>query len=149
MLLELILWAVMLGDTVVKYGNQPLDWDMVGIESTRSVEIVHSWFWEQDDRQSMVQRAYELWGIDFVLMLECENWSWDPGAKWDGGRSHGLCQMNTRWHKLPQEYYDSWEFQLEYCYQKWIGGTKFFGPWRLINGVKCSQYVKNRFIIND
>ena len=116
------------------------------IENT--VPIVHKWFGAEDIRQKYVQYAYKLWGIDFVTMLECENGNWSLKAVWDGGKAFGLCQMNTRYHKLPEGYMDVWQVQIEYCYEKWSTGTKFYWPTRRIKGQRCSSYVLDRFIIN-
>lgn len=143
--LALLLWAVMSGGTVVEYGKQPLDMGLVEQVSTQ--HIYHSWFSSDDPRQAIIQKAYDLWWLDFVLMIECENWNWSPDAVWDSGKAHGLCQMNTRRHKLPQEYYTSWEYQVEYCYKKWSTWTKFYWPNRRINGQLCKDYVRDRFII--
>lgn len=116
------------------------------IENT--VSIVHKWFQSDDVKQQMVQYAYELWWLDFVLMIECENWNWSLNAVGDSGRAHWLCQINTRYHTLPEGYKDDWKVQLDYCYQKWSTWTKFYGPSRRIKGQTCANYVKNRFIIN-
>ena len=141
--LAAILGCFLSGGTVLVCPNQPLDYGMVGQVSTQ--HIYHSGFSSEDQRQLMIQKAYDLWGLDFVTMIECESW-FNPNAKWDSGKSYGLCQMNTRWHKLPQEYYDSWEYQIDYCYQKRKGWTKFYWHNRRINGQLCKDYVKNRFI---
>lgn len=144
--LALIMGAVLSGTTIIEYGKQPLDIGLVEQVSTQ--KIYHSWFSSWDNRQLMVQKAYDLWGLDFVTMIECENGNWDINARWDSSKSVWLCQMNTRWHKLPQEYYDSWEYQVEYCYQKWGTHTVFYGPSRRMkNGQRCGDYVKDRFII--
>ena len=95
----------------------------------------------------MVQKAFELGWIDLVVLVECENGKRDPFAVWDWGDAHWLCQMNTNYHKIPQEYYDDWWFQIEYCNQKMQWGTKFYWPSRLIKWVKCSEYVLDRFTI--
>lgn len=140
------LYAVaLLLQTALEY--QPPEPMLEGIATgSQQVQILHTWFATWDDRQSMVQRAYDLWWLDFVLMIECENWGWNPKAKWDSWRSYGLCQMNTRWHKLSQEYYNSWEYQIEYCYQKRKGWTRYYWPDRIIKWMKCKDYVKDRFI---
>ncbi len=142
-----ILLASMIGSMDMK----PLDYDFNynQVEEVSTVQIEHIWFSSEDQRQAIIQRAYELWWIDFVTMIECENGNWDINARWDSSKSIWLCQMNTRWHKLPQEYYDSWEYQVEYCYQKWKWWTKFYGPQRIIKWQKCYNYVKSRFIINN
>lgn len=117
------------------------------IENT--VPIVHKWFQSDDPRQKMVQYAYKLGWIDFVTMMECENWNWSLSARWDGWKAYWLCQINTRYHKLPEWYLDTWQVQVEYCYEKWSTHTVFYWPNRRIKWVKCSEYVKDRFIIND
>ena len=117
------------------------------IENT--VPIVHKWFQSNDERQSMVQYAYKLGGIDFVTMIECENWNWNIKAIGDWWHAFGLCQMNTNYHKLPADYKTVWQVQVEYCYEKWSTGTKFYWPSRKIKGQRCSNYVLDRFIINN
>lgn len=82
-------------------------------------------------------------------MLECENGGWRLDAVGDWGRAFGLCQINTKYHTLPQWYKDVWQIQVEYCYQKRSTHTVFYGPQRKIKWVKCKDYVKNRFIINE
>jgi len=146
-LLALILWAIMSGSTVIEYGKQPIDEGLVNNLSIPAIQ--HTGFSSGDTKQVIIQRAYEKWWLDFVIMIECENWNWDIKAKWDGGHSYGLCQMNDRWHKIPEEYFNSWEYQIEYCYGKWKGWTKFYWPDRIINGRKCKDLVKDRFIINE
>ena len=141
-LLAVILWCFMSG-SVLACPNPPIDYGMVS-----TTKIIHTGYSPDNERQEMVQKAYDLGWLDFVLMIECESW-FNPKAKWDSWKSVGLCQMNTRWHKLPQEYYDSWEYQIDYCYQKWKWWTKFYWPNRKINGQRCRDYVKNRFIIKN
>lgn len=142
--LALIMWAVISGNTIIEYGKQPLDINLVEQVSTQTIH--HTGFASWDNRQLMIQKAYDLWGLDFVTMIECESW-FNPKAKWDSGKSYGLCQINSRWHKIPKEYYDSWEYQIDYCYQKWKGWTKFYWPNRRIKGQLCKDYVLDRFII--
>ena len=119
------------------------------ITEENTVPIVHKWFSSDDERQKMVQYAYKLGWIDFVTMMECENWNWNIKAIGDGGHAFGLCQMNTRYHKLPEGYRDTWQVQVEYCYEKRSTGTKFYWPTRKIKGQTCKNYVLDRFIIND
>lgn len=144
-LLEAIMWCVLLGTTVVECPWLPLDYGLPNKVSTDYIE--HTWFSSEDQRQLMVDKAYELWGLDFVLMLECENGNWSIKQVGDWGHSFGLCQMNNRRHNIPKEYYNSREYQIDYCYQKWSSWTKFYGPNRKINGQTCKNYVRDRFII--
>lgn len=142
--LTAILWWVITGSIVMK----PLDYgfEYNQVEQVSTQQIYHSGFSSGDQRQAMIQKAYDLWWMDFVTMIECESW-FNPNARGDSWKSVGLCQMNTRWHKIPQEYYNSWEYQIDYCYQKRKGWTRFYWPQRKINGQLCKDYVKNRFII--
>lgn len=112
-----------------------------------NVPIIHKWFGTWDIRQKYVQYAYKLWGMDFVTMLECENWNWNIKAIGDWWHAFWLCQMNTNYHKLPEWYKDTWQVQIEYCYEKWSTWTKFYWPTRKIKWQRCSSYVLDRFII--
>ena len=145
-ILTTILGVLMLGSTVADYSKVLPD--IAQVEQVSTQTIYHSGFSSWDRRQLIIQEAYNLWGLDFVLMLECENWNRSPDAVWDGGHSYGLCQMNNRWHNIPSEYYNDWKFQLEYCYKKWSTWTKFYWPSRNIHGTKCSTYVRDRFILS-
>jgi hypothetical protein len=111
--------------------------------------ITHKWFAEDDEKQKYVQYAYDLWWIDLVKLIECENWNWSLWAVWDGWKAFGLCQINVNYHKLPQDYKTNWKVQVETCYEKWKWWTKFYWPSRIIKGQKCSNYVSNRFIIKQ
>ena len=111
--------------------------------------IWHEWFAKDDIRQKYIQYAYKLWWLDLVTLMECENGNWNIKAKWDSWKAYWLCQMNTRYHKLPQAYYDTWQVQVELCYQKWKSWTKFYGPSRIIKWQRCSEFVKNRFTITE
>ena len=142
-LLSLIMWWF-LSWWLMVYWNQPLDEGIVEQVSTQHIQ--HLWFSSDNERQLMVQKAYDLWGLDFVTMLECES-GFNPLAIGDSWRSYGLCQMNSRWHKITDEYKNSWEVQIETCYQKRKGWTKFYWPNRKIKGQLCKDYVLDRFVV--
>lgn len=139
-LLALIMGWVLSGWMMV-YWNQPLDSDLV-----QQVTIQHKWYSLDNERQLMVQKAYDLWWIEFVTMIECES-AFNPSAIGDNGRAYGLCQLNNRWHKVSEEYKNSWEIQIDTCYQKWKGWTKFYWTTRKIKGQLCKDYVLDRFVI--
>ena len=109
--------------------------------------LIHKWFKRDDIKQKYVQYAYKLWGMDFVYMIECENGNWNIKAIWDSWKAFWLCQINTRYHKLPNEYKTNWRVQVEYCYEKRSTWTRFYGPQRKIKGTSCANYVSNRFTI--
>ena len=114
--------------------------------------IRHTWYPEDSLAQRVVSYAYELGGLDFVLVFECENWTYDMNRLGDHGHAHGLCQINDHFHKnIPAEYFTDWKFAVEYCYQKWKSGTPFYGPTTRRTSTKwmmCKDYVLNRFVIN-
>lgn len=119
-------------------------WETITIEEEPS--IWHSGFLSGDYRQEIVQEAYDLWGIDFVSLIECENGNRDPKATWDYGKSHWLCMLNTRWHKEPlSPSWNDWRNQISVCFEKWKWGAKFYWPQRLIWGKRCSEVAKKRF----
>lgn len=108
--------------------------------------IQHSGFAPDDPRQEIVAEAYGLWGLEFVTMLECENGLRDPQRVGDTGKSHWLCQLNTRRHPepfLPER--NDRRNQLSVCFEKRKGRTKFFWPTRKINGKACHLAVQERF----
>ena len=126
------------GYTVLK------SWEMLTVEDEPS--IWHTGFSTGDSRQEIVQEAYDLWGIDFVSLIECENGNRDPKATWDYGKSHWLCMLNTRWHKEPlSPSWNDWRNQISVCFEKWKSWTKFYWPQRLIWGKRCWEAVKKRF----
>ena len=93
----------------------------------------------------MVQKAYEVGGFDLVILIECENWQWNPFAIWDSGHAYWLCQMNDRYHKIPDEYWQDWGYQIELCNEKLKWWTKFYGPMRWVEWQRCKDYVVGRF----
>jgi len=134
-------------------------WETITIEEEPSItrndnavneenykEIYHSGFTRDDPRQRMVWEAYNLGGLEFVSLIECENGLRNPKAVWDGGMSFWLCQLNIRRHGEPlEEEWNDRPYQLSVCYSKWKWGTKFYWPSRLIWGKRCSEAAKNRF----
>lgn len=141
--LALIMWAVMSWG-VVEYGNQPLD-------SWLTPEIEHTWFSSEDRRQQAVQYAYDLWGIEFVSLIECENGNWNPNAVSET-KDYGLCQLNYKYNKKfidSEDFKDAYK-QLDYCYEKFKVNPKlWYWPDREIWGVKCKELVKDRFTLNN
>ena len=109
-------------------------------------KIQHLGFSPTDYRQEIVQEAYQLGGLDFVSLIECENGQWLTWVVGDWGKAYGLCQLNTRRHKEPlaPEWKD-WRNQLSICYSKRKWGTKFYWPSRLIWGKRCGEVAKKRF----
>lgn len=118
-------------------------------EDFKGGRIIHHWYSQDSIVQKIVNYAWKLWGWDFVAVLECENWSYKLDARGDNGHAWGLCQANDLYQKdIPQDYTTNWVVAVEYCYQKWKWGTRFYWPWRVSSRtkwMKCSEYVKDRF----
>ena len=111
--------------------------------------ITHNWYATDSVIQDYVNYAYEIWGIDFVKLIECENGRWDP-KRVSKTHDHGLCQLHYSYNK---KFIDSPEFkdpykQLDYCYEKYKTNPELrYWPDRKINWEKCSDYVNDRFDI--
>jgi len=81
--------------------------------------------------------------MDFVLTLKAENW-WFNMYQQANARSNGkredarwLCQLHRNRHKNivdDKRFWNSWKWQVEQCYKKYKGGTKFY--W---------YYVRNKY----
>jgi len=113
---------------------------------SKDTVVIHKWFASGDYRQELVNYAYKKWGMDLLILMECESWM-NPLNVWDGWDAYWLCQMNKRFHDIPNEYYQDRKYQVDYCYTKRLGGTRFYWPDRVIKWQKCSSYVRNRFTI--
>jgi len=117
------------------------------IEPTYQEIIVHNWYDSSSDVQNYVNYAYNLWGMDFVKLIECENGVWDPKRVSDT-HDHWLCQLNYKYNK---NFINSTDFsdpykQLDYCYEKFkINPKLWYWPNRKIHGKKCIDYVSSRF----
>lgn len=117
-------------------------------EQTATQNLTHKWFASDSVVQDIVNYAYQLWGMDFVYVLECENGSYRLNSVGDWGHAHGLCQMNDRYHKdIPADYETDWKVAVEYCYKKWSSWTVFYWPQRIVKWKKCYKYVADRFIL--
>lgn len=100
-----------------------------------------------DPKQKMIQYAYEIWGMDHVILIECENSGWDINWKWDWWDSIWLCQINRRWHKPPIEFYIDYKVQVDYCLEKRKSWTLFYAPeMKNKEWIACMVYAKERFI---
>ena len=111
--------------------------------------LVHKWFKADDPKQKMVAYAYKLWWMDFVKLIECENWQRriDRKVRDRKGYAYWLCQINEWYHKIPEEYLTNWVVAVEYCYKKWKQWTPFYWPSRIVKWKKCANYVSDRFYL--
>ncbi len=111
--------------------------------------ITHNWYASDSVVQDYVDYAYDIWGIDFVKLIECENGRWDP-KRVSKTHDHWLCQLHYKYNK---EFINSSDFkdpykQLDYCYEKYKTNPElWYWPDRKINWEKCSDYVNDRFDI--
>jgi len=111
--------------------------------------IIHNWYASSSTIQNYVNYAYNVWGIDFVKLIECENGAWDP-KKVSATHDHWLCQLNYSYNK---KFINSTDFsdpykQIDYCYEKYKVNPKLrYWPSRKIKWKKCSDYVDDRFDI--
>jgi hypothetical protein len=132
------------------FTNTPVKEEPRNIQPEVQEEIItHNWYASDSVIQDYVNYAYEIWGIDFVKLIECENGTWDP-QKVSKTHDHWLCQLHYSYNK---KFIDSPEFkdpykQIDYCYEKYKVNPKLrYWPSRKIKGKKCSDYVDDRFDI--
>lgn len=93
-LLSLVVLIVASGSRTEKKADPvPEGWLTLETNQTLTIEppppkIQHSGFATGDYRQEIVAEAYELGGLAFVILLECENGLRDPERVGDAGKSH-------------------------------------------------------------
>ena len=118
------------------------------IKPTITKQITNILFWTWDIRQKYVNYAYKLWGMDLVLLMQCESATRTIDRVGDQWHALWLCQMNNRYHKLPKDYKTSRQVQVEYCAEKLKNKTPFYGPTRRIQWKPCYIYTQKYFIFN-
>lgn len=111
--------------------------------------ITHNGYATDSVIQDYVDYAYDIWGIDFVKLIECENGRRDPD-RISKTHDHWLCQLNYKYNKKfinSSEFSDPYK-QLDYCYEKYkINPDLRYWPDRWIDWKKCTDYVNDRFEI--
>ena len=101
-------------------------------------------------KQDMVQYAYDIWWLDLVKLIECENWNWNPFAVWDHWKAYGLCQININYHKLDNWFFDDRKVQIDQCKRLREWWSKFYWPSRILKSwVKCYEWINNRFTFTE
>ena len=111
---------------------------------------------QNDERNQFIQYAYEKWWMDLVLLMECENSTRNMYRQSEvvkNGRrepSFWFCMIDRDFHKNivdDSRFRNDRKRQIDKCHELWKGWTKFYWPGRYIAkvGMKCSDYVKDRF----
>lgn len=136
-------------------------------ETKLEVEEIHagggSWIvvtkkeYSADDvRNKYVQYAYDIWGMDLVTLIECENANWDMYRQsnvvknWKREQSYWFCQISRVYHPEIVDTKIFWAdpyWQLDRCNELMRWGTVFYGRDRKVKWMKCSSYVLDRFSI--
>ena len=118
-------------------------------QKVQKEKLTHNWYSMDSVIQDYVDYAYEVWGIDFVKLIECENGRWDP-KRVSKTNDHGLCQLHYKYNKKfinSEDFKDPYK-QIDYCYEKYKTNPNLrYGPNRKIKWKKCSDYVNDRFDI--
>ena len=136
---EKILW-VCVKEEVVEEIDLVLEekkeaWD----EAAEEVCVKHT---AGEDQNQYVRLASEISGndIDFLTTLDQENALWDPNRKALGNEdAWGFCQFNRRWHSATvddERFFTDPEWQMNKCYDAYIGGVRFYGYDKRANSVK-------------
>lgn len=128
----------------------------VVIETKKEKTIRKKEYDINDERNKMIQYAFNLWWWELVWLMECENATRNPFRQSDvvknGIRedSYWLCMIHRQRHSKivdDERFWKDWKRQIEQCNKLYQGWTRFYGPERKIKGVRCSEYVKDRFEI--
>ena len=118
--------------------------------------IVHKWFQSDSIVQEYVKYAYEIGWMDLVLLMECENGTRSPHKQsdvvknWVREKSFWFCQTSQVYHPEivnTDEFWNDWRWQINKCNELMKWWTAFYGRQRIIKWQRCSDYVKNRFIL--
>jgi len=85
-----------------------------------------------EDQQKYVRMAAAISGndLDFLATVNQENGLWTPDRIHNDGYGRGFCGFDTRWwnHIINDErFLTDPHWQLEQCYEKYVGGTRFYG----------------------
>jgi len=128
-------------------------------QTTVQKKITKKEYKTDDERQKMIQYAYDIWWMDLVLMMECENSTRNMFRQsevvknWRREPSYWLCMIDRDFHPEiidDKRFWEDWKWQVETCNRLYKWWTAFYGPWRWIAKawMRCSDYVKDRFILS-
>jgi len=95
-------------------------------ELVKEKKLYKTWRPKDDPRQEYINETYKLWWMNKVVLNECEWYDRDPNKVWDGWHAYWLCQMNDRFHDIPDQYYTDRRFQIKYCFEKRNWGSLFY-----------------------
>jgi len=127
-------------------------------EKKANEKITHKWFKENSPVQQYVQYAYDIWGMDLVLLIECENGNWNMYQQstvvrnWRREDSWWFCQIHRPDHKEIVNndlFWSDWKRQLDRCKELMDKKTPFFWRDRKVKWMRCSDYVKSRFTLEQ
>lgn len=139
---------------VIEKVNEAMD----EAENRATKKIKHSGFSEDSIVQQYVQYAYEIWWMDLVTLIDCENWQRNMYRQsevvknWKREKSFWLCQISQVHHPKivnNDKFWNDWKWQLDRCKELMEWWTPFYWRNRIVKGKKCSDYVKNRFILSE
>ena len=83
---------------VLLENNQELEFQGQVQQQEHHEFIVHNWYATDSVIQDYANYAYELWWIEFVKLIECENGRRDP-KRVSETHDHWLCQLNYSYNK--------------------------------------------------
>lgn len=152
-------WVVPTVENVIESPVPFVEKEAETVVENQSGTIIHlrKKEYQNDVRNDMIDYAYQIGGMDLVTLIECENSTWNMTLKayWTED-SRWLCMFNRRWHSdivwNPREkdaqwqwFSTDWKYQIDNCNRLMRSGTPFYWRNRIINWVKCSTIVLDRF----
>lgn len=110
-------------------------------------EIKHKLWEENDPRHKYVNYAYQKGWLDFVALLEAENWLWSIDRRsillWANWYyDYWFCQVNKWYHPHivnDSRFWNDWKWQIDRCHELYVWGTTFY--WK-----RMVWKTKQRFI---
>lgn len=125
-------------------------------------KIIHKLWQPTDPRLEYVNYAYNLWGKQFVALLEWENWLWNIDRQsikpyyrqekvvhWIHRPAwwyydYWFCQISDYYHPhitTDDRFYTDWKWQIDKCYELYIWGTRFYADRNIPANILMFKYI--------
>lgn len=142
--------------------TSPVSVQSYSMDTSYPNKITHKLWAENDPRLTYVNYAYQKGWLDFVALLEAENWIWNIDRKsmfwyYRYGRmvkwhwrptwtyyDYGFCQISDFYHPhitKDDRFYTDWKWQIDKCHELYVWWIKFYWLYSIWK-------TKTRFLIN-
>lgn len=127
--------------------REPLEFGKL-LSADLAVELIGDYTPEQ---RKWVQFAWQIsHDKEFLYMLKAENGNFTPDRKSEnpGEDSWGFCQINRKYHRdivNDPRFFSDPSWQMQKCYDLFVGGTVFYGHKRVQKDWKFRNIVQSHF----